>query len=86
MNFEWLNFKNLKNLIFKKDNFLVSNVINMDYIFKDCHTLTSLNLDNFITSKGTSMNELFYSCYSLKYLNIIQFNTSLVIRMTWNIL
>ena len=54
----------------------------MDYIFKDCHTLTSLNLDNFITSKGTSMNELFYSCYSLKYLNIIQFNTSLVINMT----
>ena len=54
----------------------------MDYIFKDCHTLTSLNLDNFITSKGTSMNELFYSCYSLKYLNIIHFNTSLVIKMT----
>ena len=54
----------------------------MDYIFKDCNTLTSLNLDNFITSKGTSMNDLFYSCYSLKYLNTIQFNTLLVINMT----
>ena len=46
----------------------------MNYIFKDCHTLTSLNLDNFIISNYTSMNELFYSCYSFKYLNINQFN------------
>ena len=61
MNFEKLNIKNQKNLIFKKDKFLVSDVINMDYIFKDCHTLTSLNLDNFVTSNCTSMNELFYS-------------------------
>ena len=53
----------------------------MDYIFKDCHTLTSLNLDNFIISNFISMNDLFYSCYSLKYLNTIQFNTLLVINM-----
>ena len=51
----------------------------MDYIFKDCHTLTSLNLDNFIISNFISMNDLFYSCYSL---NTIQFNTLLVINMT----
>ena len=41
----------------------------MEYVFKDCHQLTSLDLSNFEV-KATYMSGMFQNCYSLEYLKI----------------
>jgi surface protein len=47
----------------------------MEYIFKDCVSLTSLDLSSFNTSNVTSMNGSFYSCSSLVSLDLSNYNT-----------
>ena len=39
-------------------------------MFRECSSLSSLNLSNFNTSKVTSMNSMFYGCENLEYINI----------------
>ena len=49
---------------------------NINWMFSDCSTLTSLNLSNFNTNNITSMCWMFYNCTSLTSLNLSNFNTN----------
>ena len=46
----------------------------MDEMFKNCISLTSLNLSNFNTKKINNMNYMFYNCSNLEYINLINLN------------
>ncbi len=58
-----------------------SKVTNMNSMFSDCSSLTSLDLSNFDTSKVTSMSNMFYNCNKLTSLDISNFSTSKVTDM-----
>ena len=53
-----------------------SNVTDMDALFDDCTSLTSLDLSTFETHNVTDMRGMFYGCTSLITLNVTSFNTS----------
>ena len=53
-----------------------SNVTDMQYMFYNCSSLTSLDLSNFDTSNVTNMNRMFGYCQSLTSLDLSSFNTS----------
>ena len=58
-------------------NFNTSNVIDMGYMFNECHKLKEIKgINNFNTSKVTKMNSMFQECYELEYLDLSNFNTS----------
>lgn len=61
--------------------FDTSNVTNMDNMFSDCGSLTSLDLSGFDTSKVTNMKNMFFGCESLASLDLSGFNTSNVTNM-----
>ena len=61
--------------------FNTSNVINMNFMFYMCKSLTSLDLSSFNTSKVTDMSSMFYRCLSLTNLDLSSFNTSNVTNM-----
>ena len=63
------------------NNFNTSNVTDMQYMFNDCKSLTSLNLSSFNTSNVTIMENMFRRCSSLTTLDLSSFNTSNVISM-----
>lgn len=67
------NCSNLKNFSCKN---YISNIIDMNYMFCQCLSLTSLDLSNFNTSNATNMNEMFCGCESLTLLDLSNFNTS----------
>ena len=50
-------------------------------MFKDCKSITEINLSNFDTSLVSSMDFMFERCKSLTSLDLSNFNTSLVKRM-----
>ena len=52
-----------------------------NFMFADCHFLTSLDLSNFDTQNVTDMNSMFYGCNSLTNLNLSNFNTQNVTNM-----
>lgn len=54
------------------ENWNVSNITNMSYLFYNCINLTSLDLSNWDTSKVTTMNDTFSNCNSLKSLSSIK--------------
>jgi len=56
-------------------------VINMEEIFENCSSLTSLDLSSFDTSNVTTMYYMFDDCSSLTSLDLSNFNTSSVINM-----
>lgn len=59
-----------------------SRVTNMVAMFKDCNSLSSLNLSHFDTSQVIRMNWMFDGCSSLTNLNVSSFDTSKVTTMT----
>ena len=61
--------------------FDTSNVTNMDNMFSDCGSLTSLDLSGFDTSNVTSMSAMFYGCQNLAILDVSGFDTSKVTNM-----
>ena len=65
---------------FKGSN--TSDVTDMDYMFKGCRGLTSLDLSNFNTSNVTSMTQMFVSCRGLTSLDLSNFDTSKVTSMS----
>ena len=71
---------NLQTIIFGS-KFVTDNVTNMDSMFGDCSSLTSLDLSNFNTSQVTDMSAMFNQCSSIKNLNVTHFDTSRVIDM-----
>ena len=56
---------------------------NTNDMFKDCTSITEINLSNFDTSKVTSMDNMFERCSSLTSLDLSNFNTQLVKRMNF---
>ena len=64
---------------FKGSN--TSNVTNMESMFVNCYSLTSLNLRSFNTSNVTSMEWMFMACSGLESLDLNGWNTSNVTNM-----
>ena len=64
--------------IFKIKIKFIDNIINLNYIFKDCISLTSIyNFHNLITKYLKAIFGLFYGCSSLKYIDdISNWNTN----------
>ena len=60
-----------------------SNVTDMSGMFRNCTSLTSLDLSSFDTSNVTNMREMFYDCPSLTSLDLSSFDTSNVTDMSW---
>ena len=58
-----------------------SNVTNMWYMFRECSSLTSLDVSKFDTSSVTNMNGMFDSCKRLTSLDLSSFDTSQVTDM-----
>lgn len=56
-------------------------VTSTNSMFRDCRSLTSLDLSSFDTSHVTNMNSMFYSCRSLTSLDLSNFDTSQVTYM-----
>ena len=65
--YKYENNKSISNLISINfnNNFNTSNVTNMGSMFRDCSSLTSLDLSNFNTANVTSMDYMFSECYKL---------------------
>ena len=57
-------------------------VTDMDYMFYDCRSLSSLDLSNFNTKKVTDMSRMFLGCRSLSSLDLSNFNTDSVTDMS----
>ena len=64
-------------------NLNTEKVTDMNYMFNDCQSLTSLDLNNFNTQNVTNMRCMFYGCKALKSLGVSNFNTQNVTRMDW---
>ena len=75
-------FINLISINFN-NNFNTSKATSANEMFKNCKSLTSLDLSNFNTSNVTSMYDMFSECSSLTNLDLSSFNTSNVTDMTW---
>ena len=74
------NNKNLKTI--KGINYLnTSEARTMDAMFKDCSSLTGLDVSGFNTSSVTDMHSMFEGCSSLTGLDVSGFNTSNVTDM-----
>lgn len=58
-----------------------NNLIDMQGMFYECNSLTSVDLTNFNTENVQSMANMFYNCYSLKQINISNFDTRKVKNM-----
>lgn len=56
-------------------------VTDMNWMFRECSSLTSLDLSGFNTGKVTDMSDMFYGCSSLTSLNLGGFNTASVTTM-----
>ena len=50
----------------------------MDWMFKDCSSLKSINLSSFDTSQVRFMDSMFKNCSSLTSLDLSNFNTSMI--------
>jgi surface protein len=55
----------------------------MYQMFKNCQSLTSLDVSSFDTSKVTNMYDMFYNCSALTSLDVSLFNTSNVTSMNY---
>ena len=79
----WFSYlKELKDII-GEENLNLSSCTNMEDMFCDCVTLTSLNTSNWNTSKVKNMNNLFYACSSLTSLNVANWDISSVESMNY---
>ena len=56
---------------------------NMNLMFNECSSLTSLNLTNFNTNNVQNMSGMFNKCSSLTSLNLSNFNTNNVNNMSF---
>ncbi len=60
-----------------------SEATDMQYMFRGCNNLTSLDVTNFNTSKVTNMSYMFYECKKLPSLNVTNFDTQNVTDMSY---
>ena len=57
------------------ENLNTEEVVNMESMFKDCHSLTSLNVSSFNTGKVQNMKKMFRDCSRLTSLDLSSFKT-----------
>lgn len=76
------NCQNIKTIIFC-DHIDTSNITNMNYMFYNCTSLTSLDLSSFNTSNVTNMNWMLCNCSSLTDLDLSSFDTSNITNMSY---
>ena len=76
-------FHNCKAQEIDVSEFDTSNVLNMQYMFRECSSLTSLDVSNFNTANVTTMEGMFWNCTSLTNLDISNFDTSKVTSMRY---
>ena len=77
----WFAYMNDVEEIIHLDYLNTASVTNMNYMFYDCSSLTSLDLSGFNTANVTDMNSMFYYCSSLTSLDLSGFNTEKVTNM-----
>ena len=73
-------FKNTISIEFN-DNFNTSKVTNMEWLFRNCSSLSSIDLNRFNTASATTMERLFFRCSSLEKIDFSSFNTSQVVNL-----
>jgi len=61
------------------EGFNTTNVTNMVAMFRECSSLTSLDLSNFNTENVTEMGDMFFECSNLTSIDVSYFNTENVI-------
>ena len=61
---------------------LKKNITKTNYMYRECSSLTNINLTYFNTHDITDMNSMLSGCSSLKILNLSNFNTNNVINMS----
>ena len=76
----FLGCENIKEIV-DLQNLNTQDVTNMDAMFEDCSSLTSLDLSNFNTQDVTNMDAMFSGCSSLTTLDLSNFNTKNVTTM-----
>ena len=74
-------FKNLTEISGIKENLNTANVTDMEWMFRACSSLTTLDVSNFNTANVTDMKVMFYDCSSLTTLDVSNFNTANVTTM-----
>ena len=81
------NDKTYKYTFNQEDNtvelFLDENIENTENMFKECTSITEINLSNFDSSKVKSMDNMFEGCSSLTSIDLSNINTHLVGRMAF---
>ena len=65
------------------ENLNTENVTSMEYMFRGCSSLTSLDVTNFNTANVTSMFKMFSNCFLLAELDVTHFNTENVTSMKY---
>ena len=78
--YQQVDCKNIETIKFSK-NIDTSNVTDMNCMFYQCQSLTSLDVSNFDTSNVTNMLQMFYDCNLLTSLDVSNFDTSKVINI-----
>lgn len=72
-------------LSYETQNLNTSNITTMKEMFKNCNTLTTIDLSGWNTSNVTNMNAMFQNDWSLTSLNLSNFDTSKVTDMSYMI-
>ena len=72
-----------KPVLLRLDNWDVSNVENMAWMFNKCESIEDLNLGSWNTSNVENMSSMFSYCGALKTINLSNFDTSHVINMKY---
>ena len=65
------------------ENLNTEKVTNMELMFANCSTLTSLDVTKFNTAKVRNMYSMFMKCSGLKFLDVTNFDTGNVISMAY---
>ena len=65
------------------ENWNINNFINMKHMFRNCKSLTSINMPNFNPINKCDVDELFNGCNSLINVNIIGWHMSSKIKGWW---
>lgn len=60
-----------------------SNIENMEKVFYDCKSLTTLDVNNWNTSNVYNMYGVFYNCYKLTSIDVSNWNTNNVTTMSY---
>ena len=66
---------------YRIEYYFKKNMLNTNFMFCECTSLTNLNLSNFNTQNVTNMRSMFNQCSSLTNLNLSNFNTQNVTDM-----